>query len=56
MKILRFLQKQLDVGQVADINVENHVAQETKQILQNYIKYILEREIKSTEFMNLVVK
>ena len=53
IKVLRFLQRE-DLGRGASLSVSAALAGEIERLMSIYIKYVLERELKSTEFMKLV--
>jgi len=54
MKVLRFLLRNGDFTKVEGLQVSVSVAAETERLLRTYIRYLVERELKSAEFMNLV--
>ena len=56
MKVLRLLQRERQPSRVSGLRVSARVAAETERTLRTYIRYIVERELKSAEFMNLVTR
>ncbi len=54
MKVLRFLQRERGYGKAESLRVSAPLVRELERLLGTYIRYILERELKSVEFMNLV--
>jgi DNA repair protein RecO (recombination protein O) len=54
MKVLRLLQRERDYSGVADVTVSAGILVEVERLLRTYIRYLIERELKSAEFMNLV--
>ena len=54
MKVLRFLQREGDHANVAALKVSASLLSELERLLRACIRYIMERELKSAEFMNLV--
>ena len=56
MKVLRLLQRERQPSRVAGLRVSARVAGETERTLRTYIRFIVERELKSAEFMNLVTR
>ena len=54
MKVLRFLQRERDYAKVESLKVSDTLSHELERLLRAYIRYIMERELKSAEFMNLV--
>ena len=53
MKVLRFLRRE-PYAKVAVLEVPAVYAEELERLLGAYIRYLLERDLRSTEFMNLV--
>lgn len=51
LKILRFLQRN-DYGVVLKLKIGTVLAQELKSIMSGYIRYLLEREVKSASFLD----
>ena len=51
--MLRFLQRE-DLGRGSSLSVSAALAGEIERLMSIYIRYVLERELKSTEFMKLV--
>ena len=54
MKVLRFLQRDADYSDAAGLNVSPKLFAEIERLLQSYIRFLVERDLKSVEFMNLV--
>ena len=54
MKILRFLQRAQGVDAVAGLRVARNEMAEIERMLRVYIRFLLERDLKSAEFMSLV--
>ena len=52
-KVLRFYERSR-LDEAVSLNVPAHVADETDRVLRHYVRYVLERELKSVEFMDLV--
>ena len=52
-KVLRYLQTE-PYARVAALSFPQHVLAELERVLRAYIRYVLEREIRSLAFMNLV--
>ena len=53
IKLLRFMQREA-YPKVAELRVPPVFLEETERLLRTYIRHVLERELKSAEFMNLV--
>ena len=53
MKVLRYLQREA-YAKAAELEVPALILEELERLLGSYIRYVLERDLKSTEFMNLV--
>ena len=53
MKTLRFLQREADFGKMAALNVGDRALKDIERLMRAYIRHIIEREVKSAEFMNL---
>ena len=54
MKVLRFLRRESRYDRVDCLEVAPSVVSEMERLLRNYIRFILEKDLKSAEFMNLV--
>ena len=54
MKVLRFLRRESRYEKVDVLEVAPSLITETERLLRNYIRFILEKDLKSAEFMNLV--
>ena len=54
MKVLRFLQREEQHARVAVLKLSASLSNELERLLRAYIRYIMERELKSADFMNLV--
>ena len=53
MKVLRFLQRE-EISAASSLNVGASTVREVGRVLHSYLRYILERELKSAAFMDLV--
>lgn len=53
MKVLRFLEHE-PADAAARLDVPDEVMRETERLLGTYVRYVLEKEMKSTAFMKLV--
>ncbi len=53
IKVLRFLQRE-SIRRAPSLNVSPALVGEVERLLSAYIRHVLERELKSTEFMKLV--
>ena len=53
MKLLRYFQRE-PYASVAELKVPPGILEETERLLRAYLRYVLERELKSAQFMNLV--
>ena len=53
VKVLRYLQRE-DYGSVSRLRVPLVYLREVERLLTTYVRHVLERELKSAEFMNLV--
>lgn len=53
MKVVRFVRREA-YPRVAELEVPAPLLDEIERLLGSYIRYVLERDLKSTEFMNLV--
>jgi len=53
IKVLRFLGRE-PYDQVAGLNVPSALMDEVERLLRTFIRYLLERDVRSAEFMNLV--
>ena len=53
MKVVRFLRRE-PYPRVAELEVPAPLLEEIERLLRSYIRYVLERDLKSTEFMDLV--
>ncbi len=54
MKVLRFLQRETSFTNVNEFNVPPHLLAVLERLNRVYIRYLVERDLKSAEFMNLV--
>ena len=54
MKVLRFLQREGENARVARLKVSPRALSEIERLLRTYIRYLMERELKSAEFLHLV--
>lgn len=50
-KVLRLLQRSADYNAVDKVHVSDTIASEVKRILNSYLQYIMERELRSTQFL-----
>jgi recombinational DNA repair protein (RecF pathway) len=55
LKILRLLQKG-DYDTISRLKINSELAQEIERLLRNYIKFLLEKEIKSVLWLETVKK
>ena len=53
MKVLRFLQRERYL-RVAELKVAAATLRDVGRIQKNYLRYVLERDLKSAEFIDLV--
>ena len=54
MKVLRFLQQDADYTGASELKVSSKLHTEIERLLHAYIRFLVERELKSVEFMSLV--
>jgi DNA repair protein RecO (recombination protein O) len=54
MKVLRFLRRESRYDKVDGLEVAPSLVSEMERLLRNYTRFILEKDLKSAEFMNLV--
>ena len=54
-KVLRYYSGR-DLAGALDLAVPSHVSREVSRVLRSYIRHVLERELKSVEFMDLVAE
>jgi DNA repair protein RecO (recombination protein O) len=54
MKVLRFLQRETSFANVNEFNAPPHILAVLERLNRVYIRYLVERDLKSAEFMNLV--
>lgn len=54
MKVFRFLRRESLYDKADTLEVAPSLVSELERLLRNYIRFILEKELKSAEFMNLV--
>ena len=52
-KVLRYYERR-DMGAALDLVVSQPVSREVSRLLRSYIRHVLERELRSVEFMDLV--
>ena len=55
MKTLRFIQREADFGRVEALNAGERVLKDMERLMRAYIRHIIEREVKSAEFVNLTM-
>ena len=56
MKVLRLLQREPDWPRISGLAVSARVLGGVERMLRTYIRFIVERDLKSAEFMNLVAR
>ena len=54
MKVLRHMQRHDSFADVAHLSVSAQLAGEIERILRTYVRYVIDRDLKSAEFMNQV--
>jgi len=54
MKVLRFLQREPDFARVVGLKMPGSVSSEIERLLRANLRFLIERELKSAEFMGLV--
>ena len=54
MKVLRLAQREEEYARLADVNVSDEIEAEVERVLKAYVRYLIERELKSAEFLELV--
>ncbi len=54
MKVLRLLQRDANFAAAAGLNIPPTLLAELERLLRSYIRYLVERELKSAEFVSLV--
>ena len=54
MKVLRYLQRTSDIGKSARLRTSARVAAELERLSRQYVRHILDRELKSAAFVNTV--
>ena len=54
MKVLRFVQRSADANAVDGLKVSAGVLRELERLTRTYIRFLVEREVKSADFMGLV--
>ena len=54
-KVLRYYARR-DLGDALDLAVPPPISREVSRVLRFYIRHVLERELKSVEFMDLVAE
>ena len=50
-KVLRLLQRSANYQEVDKVHVSDTISSEVKRILNSYVQYILERELRSAQFL-----
>ena len=53
MKTLRFVQRELHFNNVETLKVSEQILKDMERLMRTYIRHIMEREIKSAEFVSL---
>ncbi|MFQ5988049.1 MAG: DNA repair protein RecO C-terminal domain-containing protein, partial [Dehalococcoidia bacterium] len=51
LKVMRFLQKS-EYAKARTVRLNAELARELEQTMRHYIRYLLEREVKSVEFLD----
>ena len=54
MKVLRFLLREESYGAVSGLKMSANLGREVERLTRVYIRYVIERDLKSVDFMNLV--
>ena len=54
MKVLRLLQRERDFARVGTVRTSEQVRFEVERVLTEHIRYVLERRLKSVDFVRLV--
>ena len=54
MKIIRLLYREKDINNIQKINLEKNILLEIENFLLSYLKYILEKDIKSYKFIKTI--
>ena len=54
MKVLRFIQRSADYSLVNALNVSTAVLREIERLTRTHIRFLVERDVKSADFMGLV--
>ena len=54
MKVLRFILREEEYAKIEVLKVSSDLLREIERTLRNYIRFLVERELKSADFMNLV--
>ena len=54
MKLLRFLQREQRYSKIDGLKVSSDLLKGTERMLMSYVRYMMERELKSIEFLRLV--
>ena len=54
MKVLRFFQRHRDYGQAETLQISGRLPREIERVLRTYIRFLLERQLKSADFIHLV--
>lgn len=54
MKVLRFIQRSADYSPVDALNVSTEVLREIERLTRTHIRFLVERDVKSADFMGLV--
>lgn len=52
MKTLRFVQREAAFDKLERLSVPAHIQQDMERLMRTYIRHIVEREVKSAEFVN----
>ena len=54
MKVMRLLQRQPDFDSIASVHVSDRLLGELERLLRTYIRYLVDRGLRTTQFMDLV--
>ena len=54
MKVMRLLQREQSISVIEEIEIPQYVLIEVEQVLRTHLKYLIEKDMKSIKFINLV--
>ena len=54
MKVMRLLQREQEFSVIEEIEIPQHFLVEVEQVLRTHLKYLIEKDMKSIKFINLV--